>query len=645
MKRFFLILFLSVVTLFKCYADRIYIVNSPGYNTAEPQLINAITNNGHSVVVDTTLFTLPLGFTSTCIDPVNGYDWLCFFGDYYFSGLLPQIQSFINSGGKVFYQYEVSCCTGASSSIANILSGLTGMPITPNSNNYVAYSGQFVPAGWKAANINCCVDFFGDAYKGLDGLPLINQLQATSNLNASLPSISACLNFGFFFATTDFIGTAHKGAIVGIGDVNIWYNGDEPFWHGGITPINTAIVKYFFPNDTTKCYLLPPKCIETFNTQILNVSLGKDTTLCQGETLPLNVTTSSATYQWQDNSKNPTYVITQPGTYWVKVTNNCGSKTDTIIVNYKTSPTINLGNDTTLCTGVTLPLNATSSNATYIWQDNSTNPTYTVTQQGTYWVKATNYCGSKSDTINVSYILLPTVNLGKDTILCQAATLLLNATSSNATYTWQDNSTNPTYTVTQHGTYWVKVTNTCGSKSDTISIYIPTNYPAKIGNDTIICIGDTIILSAVNNCSWCNHLWSNGTHNLQTIIYPTNSTTYQFYQTDSCSTTSDAITVNIEYCKSPIVVVPNIFTPNNDQINDVWLPQITNELSITQYSLTIYDRWGLNVFETAKYKEGWDGRTRSGTECSQGTYYYIIRYTDAKTKQSNNLKGFLQLSK
>lgn len=239
MKRVFLILMISYLTLFGCYADKIYIMNAPGYNTAEPQLINKIINLGNTVTVENALFTtLPSGFTSTCDDSINGYDWLCFFGNFDFSPLLPQIQFFIDSGGKVFYQYEASCCTVSSSAVSSILSGLTGLSITPNSNNSIAQAGNETP-GWEATNMSCCINFTGNGYKGLDGVPLINQWQASSTLNSAAPNTSTCSNVGFLFTTTDFIGTSHKGAIVGLGDISVWYlNAGEPFAYGGTLPIN-----------------------------------------------------------------------------------------------------------------------------------------------------------------------------------------------------------------------------------------------------------------------------------------------------------------------------------------------------------------------------------------------------------------------
>ena len=65
----------------------------------------------------------------------------------------------------------------------------------------------------------------------------------------------------------------------------------------------------------------------------------------------------------------------------------------------------NLGNDTTLCIGESLILKPNMPNATYLWQDGSTDSTYTVTQPGTYWVKAyfADYNITTTDTINIMY--------------------------------------------------------------------------------------------------------------------------------------------------------------------------------------------------------------------------------------------------
>lgn len=240
--------------------------------------------------------------------------------------------------------------------------------------------------------------------------------------------------------------------------------------------------------------------------------MGDDTTLCPGSSLTLFATPDSTiineTYLWQDGSTNAAFTVTQPGTFWVKVTSaNCGTigmATDTINVTYSLiMPTVNLGNDTVLCQGGTLTLNATTPNAAYLWQDNSTNPTFYVMQQGLFWVTVTNNCGTTADTINLNYNTPPTVNLGNDIILCQGENLTLNATTTNATYLWQNSSTNPIFNITESGIYYVKVINNCGTNSDTLTIefercnctfYIPNSFtPNNNGfNDSFLPVFDCI---------------------------------------------------------------------------------------------------------------------------------------------------------
>jgi len=70
------------------------------------------------------------------------------------------------------------------------------------------------------------------------------------------------------------------------------------------------------------------------------------------------------------------------------------------------------------------------------------------------------------------------------------------------------------------------------------------------------------------------------------------------------------------------ITVPNIFTPNADEINDVWQPLILESgFTIDIFEVLIYDRWGIKVFESTDTKRGWEGRTTSGIACSEGTYF------------------------
>jgi gliding motility-associated-like protein len=134
-----------------------------------------------------------------------------------------------------------------------------------------------------------------------------------------------------------------------------------------------------------------------------------------------------------------------------------------------------LGVDSSICPGVSLLLNAyTRPGETYMWQDGSTNATFNVTQAGQYWVEVNNNGCVKRDEINItSKPGSAVVDLGKDTSICLNQTLVLKTVAvPGATYTWQDGSTLPDYTVTKTGIYKVAVTTTCGVLSDEIVVKV-----------------------------------------------------------------------------------------------------------------------------------------------------------------------------
>ncbi len=563
MKKYFhvLALVLFVCNSFSSYADRIYIMNAPGYNTAEPQLVSAIIANGHTVVVNsTTLNALPANFTSTCVDPINGYDWLCFFGDNNYTGLSTQIQNFINAGGKVFYQYEVSCCTSSSASAAAIASTLTGNTITTNINDYIAidFTGN---GGWEATGVNCCMNFIGNAYKGMDGIPANRQLVATANLSGSLPLISLCPNFGFYFTTTDFVGTAHKGGIVGLGDYNVWYNGGEPISNGGTNPINTAVVDFFFPNTTTTCYLFPTGCLETFGStsEIFSVA---DTTLCVGQSIVLDAGIGS-TFLWSTGATTSSITVTTAGTYWVQTQSGTCVKSDTITINYTTGLNINIGNDTSFCQGQSINVNAGSA-SNYLWSTGATASTISIGTTGTYWVQISSGTCTGSDSITVAVIQFPLPSLATNMVICDGATLTLAGGSANA-YLWSTGSTAASIVVSTPGIYWVELSNGACSVTDTVS-------------------------------------------------------------------------VNLQNCDTEIAM-PNVFSPNNDGNNDLFVP--IKNIGIVTAELSIYNRWGQKLAVITDLTTGWNGKHDSKV-CPAGTYFWILNYTTI-TNESGVLKGNVTL--
>lgn len=347
-------------------------------------------------------------------------------------------------------------------------------------------------------------------------------------------------------------------------------------------------------------------------------NLGNDTIICSGDTINLDVTTVGATYVWQDNSTSSTFDVTQQGTYWVQVSNSTCSIFDTIVINNKTLPNFSLGNDTTLCESDSLMLDASTLNSTYLWQDNSIDSLYSVIQTGMYIVEVTNICGTTSDTVNVLIDTL-TVNLGVDTILCKGDSLVLNAGNMTSTYLWQNGAMDSIFTVTQSGIYWNVITRGNCSKSDTINIALDSIPLLSLGADTIICEDEALLLEVTTLNS--TYLWQDNSND--SIFLITEEGTYSVVVVNSCGISSDTLIIGVNNC-NPVLEMPNVFTPNYDFSNDLFIP-IQFE-GIIAAEIKIFNRWGEEIFKSNRLMQGWDGRTTAGIEVPSGTYFWVIEF-------------------
>jgi|GEM_PF-1833453 len=180
---------------------------------------------------------------------------------------------------------------------------------------------------------------------------------------------------------------------------------------------------------------------------------------------------------------------------------------------------------------------------------------------------------------------------------------------------------------------------------DDVSIYEQPEIYA--GADTLLPQGDSVQLGSTGRAdvfyNWLPVTGLNNPHIANPIAKPTTCITYTLTVTDTnqlacTSIFTDEVTINIQNCDTTkTLIIPNVFTPNNDNINDEWvLKNLPSETHIK-----IYNRWGIVVVgEDAISVQGsykWDGRTTAGLESNDGVYYYII------TSEEKTYRGFLQL--
>lgn len=180
----------------------------------------------------------------------------------------------------------------------------------------------------------------------------------------------------------------------------------------------------------------------------------------------------------------------------------------------------------------------------------------------------------------------------------------------------------------------IKDANGCELTLDNIILIEPPLVTVELGNDTLIHLGDTVIIdpeisipedsvSTITyssdydfiNCAGCFHI----------TVFPNQTTTYTVEVKDK-NGCSDKDSKKIIVEKGVNIFIPNIFTPNGDGNNDkVFIS--TNDKEIKRIlSFQIYDRWGEKVFESLNFEPnnpniGWDG-TLKGEKCNPAVYVY-----------------------
>jgi len=159
-----------------------------------------------------------------------------------------------------------------------------------------------------------------------------------------------------------------------------------------------------------------------------------------------------------------------------------------------------------------------------------------------------------------------------------------------------------------------------------------------INRDTAIFLGDFVDIKTTNSCAdayqWSPNIEVDDDMIADTILRPTETRTYTLeFFSDGCIAEDD-ITIIVrdpDTLDCTTVYLPNAFTPNNDNLNDIY--KINNPRTIDGLiSFDILDRWGSRVFATTDPQQGWDG-TFQGQNVNPGVFLYRIRFLCKATEQ------------
>ncbi len=247
----------------------------------------------------------------------------------------------------------------------------------------------------------------------------------------------------------------------------------------------------------------------TFSPGTVPFSLGNDTTICgdsitlQPKPMPVGRLFSWSTVD-SVSSKivvNPPPLATTP--YSLTVTEPYGC-TVTDIINITKSPLIlTLGNDTNICAGDTIILDASYSGAKYKWNTGDTTAKVKASSTGYYIVTIDSTGCLGHDTLFLNARRTPIVDLGPDMFNCKGAPVTIKnfyqAYDTGFVYLWSNGSNLDSLVANTSGSFWVQVSNNGCLRSDSIDVLIVYDTFSFNSRDTAICKGRTVVGQATAN--------------------------------------------------------------------------------------------------------------------------------------------------
>jgi gliding motility-associated-like protein len=327
-----------------------------------------------------------------------------------------------------------------------------------------------------------------------------------------------------------------------------------------------------------------------------------------------------SSYLWSNGDTSAALVADSAGVYILRSESSCATRYDTFGVKQIDSTLYVTHPDTVLCSlSASVILAAPAGYSSYLWSNGSTDSTLTAQNSGTYILRSGGSCITRFDTFGVKKVDV-SFTLGPDTAICTLTPVTLTVPIAGVDYLWQDGSTNSTYTVVSSGTYSVTVKELQCTSSDTINVAL-LDLHQNLGADVTVCNNQAIQLTLQANApEGAAVMWSNGSTAAAISVQDTGR--YWVKVTEDGCQGSDTLTVSQQICEC-LVSMPNAFSPNGDNKNDLFRAIAAPDCPITDYTLSVYNRWGELVFTTDDPQAGWNG-TFHNTPAEVGTYMYSL---------------------
>ena len=355
---------------------------------------------------------------------------------------------------------------------------------------------------------------------------------------------------------------------------------------------------------------------------------------------------------------NPTLTFSSPGTYEIQLTISdsicLGQDTYALTIQVSAPLLVNLPDTIFLCQSAETILTPiiTGSATSYVWSNfadftdtlnaDLQNPILTLVdpQNQTYYFQAYNgYC-SVIDSVHIS-VFGESISIQCLDSICITDVLQLQALNNGTgsfTYLWSSPNVliNPNNQATAQcilpGSQYIYLQATSPQGCvvlDSQFVYVSTFNTGNVNataNPNLIMPGGSTQLTGIvptnANFTWSPTSMMVSPTSLTTNVSPAETTTYTLTATDGLCTKSDTALVRVYeiVCDEPYVFVPNAFTPNGDQENDVLY---VRGIWIEKCIFRVFNRWGELVFETTDQNIGWDG-TFKGKKLDPDVFDYYL---------------------
>ena len=429
----------------------------------------------------------------------------------------------------------------------------------------------------------------------------------------------------------------------------LWNNGSRDSELESFGKLDYSVIV----TDSNECVNYDTIQIDTFESPKVVINI-QDTAICFGDSVKLEVAQDYNFYAWTNTSSitNST-IVSATNKYILRAfdANGCLGVDTTDLLVYDL-PNIDLGDSARYCEFKEMSIDIAEENAQYLWSTGGTNKSESIFAVGRYWadVTDTNNCFN-SDSVWVHFGGRVPVDLGEDTTICEGTSLVLNASFINKEI-WQSIDTSDTYTVRASNQYDVLVIDSDGCFGrDTILVSVSEVPKVEIvqGDSIPICerASEGKHLSILN-VEEMDVLWNTGEHQDRIQVSYTDQFIVQKTNNYGCVGWDTAVV--FEMCLPVVLSMPNVFTPDNDGINENFIPieAPTESLDFIlantmKMNFKVLNRWGRPVFMSSAVLPNWDGRNiESGKECAVGTYYWMLEYGDV-SGGNYQLNGFVQL--